>query len=490
LRRVTAGVYRRAVSRRLAARPSPDAAPRPSPAARRVPGVLALQRAAGNRAVAQLLRQPTTTLLTPTGARRAAAQMNKRYDENSIRGLQSLMRRTPGTVFTPADAEALAELQHADGLHATGVADTETLDALLSHLGPGGAVRSLMIHMVVDNAGVDVSRASEIVFDPALAMASDVRFLPGGVPEIHLGNAAFASSAAMLREIRTQLAAAPPTPTLAGAGPPLADAKGAIAANRAKLRDPRAIRIVQGTVGTKPTGSWDEDTVRHIGSHQLGIGHAQDGKLDDETMEALVENLVVHGEHDAAIALIIAFYKLDRRHAFDVRYVPAALASKPTARAQTLSTAPPGTGVAGVVELYPLAFRQPFAGLVGTIAHELGHIEQNLDGISSEHVREFLSHGIQVEAKGLPAQEIESVDEIDRIYHSKPPVRAGLIDAVTHMLEHWQRMTTDEKEENHARYIELRDLVLDRIDIEAMPDQKQKLGPVIRLLKTADAGVP
>jgi hypothetical protein len=192
-------------------------------------------------------------------------------------------------------------------------------------------------------------------------------------------------------------------------------------------------------------------------------------------------------EHDAALQVLIDYYDLDRAHAWDVHYVP----TQPTGRgaiahAQTLAIA---NGVGGVVEIYPAGVMQPLAGLVHTLAHELGHVEQRVAGIAGDAVREFLSEGIEIESKGMPVESIESDGDIDLMIQGKPTSTPGFVTDAGQMMNAWNAMTQTEKAANHDRYKQLRAVIVARIG-QGTRTQQTKLAPFVRRLQNADAGIP
>jgi hypothetical protein len=465
----------------------PQAAAQPT----RADHVLALQKTAGNRAVTRLLRQAGGTHLTPQAARAAAADVNKRYDEESIRALKFFANRPPDATFTESDATALAAVQQALGLAPTGKADDAFLNALLKQLGPTHAAHSLIIHLVADHADLDVSSAVSIVHDDSLTTAGELHSLGGGVAEIKLGTAAFADLRTLMAEIKKQLAKAPAASAVAAVpAAVLKDSKAqedAIAFNKARLSDPRSVKIVEGVFGAKPSGKWTADAVRHIAGKQQAMGVKADGKVDKALMVYLSIELPAQGRHDAAIQLIIDYYDLDRAHAWDVVYVPTQPSGRgANANAQTLGI---GNGVGGVVEIYPLGFSQMFEGLVHTIAHELGHTDQRTQGIASDQVREFLSKCIELESKGMPEEAFESEASIDDLIANRPPSEHGFVGDAGQLMEHWTAMTAAEKATYHDRYKQVRTLVLARI-ATGSAGQQAKLAPFVRRMQTADAGVP
>ena len=241
------------------------------------------------------MRQPAPgALLTPRAAASAATATARVYDEDSIRFIKGLAGLPPDATFTATDAEAVAQLKKALGVTApTGDTGAPFLDLVLRNAtATAPAMRSQLIHLVVDHAGLDVSAALSVVYDPTATAASAVDWSPGGVASIRLGNASFASYATMVAEIRKQLAVRPPAAAAPTAVPAavLKDAtqqRDAIAFNAAKLGDRRSILLVQGATGSPASGRWDTDAVRHIAMRQQALGQAGDGRLDQATFEAV-----------------------------------------------------------------------------------------------------------------------------------------------------------------------------------------------------------
>ena len=261
----------------------------------------------------------------------------------------------------------------------------------------------------------------------------------------------------------------------------------AIAFNRAKLSDKRSIRIVEGLFGAKVTGAWSADAVRHIAAKQAETGYKPNGKLELPTLEFVSAMLNGQNEQDAALQVLIDYFDLDRAHAWDVHYVATQPSGKrANAHAQTLAIA---NGVGGVVEIYPAGVMQPLAGLVHTLAHELGHVEQRVAGIASDAVREFLSEGIEIESKGMPEESIESDADIDLMIQGKPTGSPGFITDAGQMMNAWDAMTQTEKAANHARYKQLRAIIVARIG-QGTRTQQTKLAPFVARLQRADAGIP
>ena len=439
------------------------------------------------------IQRQSTTLLNPSAAAAAAADVTNRYDEDSIRTLESFSGQTADGVFDAADAEALAQAQHAAALTPSGKADVATLNFLLRTVTPSPAKRSALIHLVVDHANIDVSGALNVVPDPNLTAASESDTLPGGVSTIKIGDRGFASYSVMVAEIRKRLAATPAASPLTPVPPAVFTdtlyQKTAIFFNTARINDRRSIRLLQGALGSKATGQWDVDLVRHVAAKEQTLGLAPSGVIGEGTLAAIASDMIAVGSHDGVLQLIVDYYNLDRSHAFNIVFDPNPPPGKPFAEAET-TRATTGTGTPGVVHVFPLAFTQPFAGLVHTVAHELGHIQQVMQGIGSEDVREFLSEGIEIESGTLPMESIESDADIDLMNRNQQPAHGGFILDANRMLFHWGQMLAAEKQTHHQRFKELRQIIERRIATEASPSQKTKLATFLNRLKTADNGVP
>lgn len=437
-------------------------------------------------------RQPASRLLSPAAAGTAVTDVRNRYDEDSIRTLETFSGQAADGVFDAADAEAVAQLQNALGVTPNGKADVATLNAMLRIVGPTLAARSALIHLVVDHANIGTSTTLGVVFNPGLSTASNIATLPGGVSTIQIGNAGFASYNVMVAEIRKQLAVKPsasavtPVPASVLSAPALQ--KAAISLNSQRMNDPRSIRLLQGALGSAVTGRWDVDLVRHVAAKQQSAGLIGLGTLDDPTLAAIAADMIANGSQDGVLQLIIDYYNLDRAHALSVVFDPNPPTSHANAEAETLSIGP-GAGRPGVVRIFPLAFSRPFANLVHTVAHELAHVQQVIQGIVSLDVREFLSEGIEIESKGMPVESLESDADIDRMIRGVEPLKPGLLQDAQRMLHHWGRMTQPEKRTHHQRFKDLRSTIVNRINNEGSPTQRTKLAPFVQRLANADNGV-
>jgi len=438
-------------------------------------------------------RQQSATLLTPAAATAAVADVTSRYDEDSIRMLEAFARQPSDGVFDTADAEAIAKFQQTFRLTPNGKADVALLDVFLQIARPIPAQRSALIHLVIDHANLDVSGVLAVVYDPSLTAASDIRTLPGGVSTILIGDQGFASYRVMVAEIRRRLSATP-TASPVTAVPPAVFTdtffqNTAILINNLRINDPRSIRLLQGALGSKATGKWDVDLVRHVAAKQQTLGSFPSGTLDEGTFAAVAAEMIARGSHDGVLQLIVDYYNLDRSHMFDIVFDPNQPPGHPTAQAET-SRGAGGFNIPGVVRVFPFGFAQPFSSLVHTVAHEIEHIHQVMQGIASEPVREFLSEGIEIESIGMPTEAIESDADIDLIVRDKLPVNPGFLKDADRMLHFWGQMTPAEKQTHHQRFKDIRSIIVSRIATEASASQQRKLATFVRNFQAADAGVP
>jgi hypothetical protein len=451
--------------------------------------VLALQATAGNQAVTRLLRQPAPGPLAPAAARAAVADMSQRYGEDSIRLVQTLAGRPATGTFSEADAEAVAGMQQA--MHATpnGTADVPWIDGLLKVLGTAAAPHSALIRIAVDRAKLDTSGVLGVEHDHTIVGASMIDSAPG-VNTIRLGDAAFHDYRTLVGEIRKRLAVKP-SGLHASAAPPevLSDpAKqhSALALNSRVLDDPRSIRLLQGLLGAKLTGAWDVDLVRRVAAKQAAAGLSPSGIVGEPTVEALGNDLIARNDYDAVLRLIVDYYGLDASHALDIAF--DANPPRADAAGETMGVGP-AMGVPGIVRVFPLAFQQPWAGLVHVVAHELGHVQQVMAGVDSLNVREFLSRAIETESAGLPLEAIESDAALDVMIRGGTPSNIGFIHHAGALVHYYEQMTPAEKRAQHARFVQMRELIRTRVVSEGTPTQQAKLAPFIRRLERADAGV-
>lgn len=80
------------------------------------------------------------------------------------------------------------------------------------------------------------------------------------------------------------------------------------------LGEAAGINALQGGLGTEVSGTFDAATNQAIATYQTNNNLARtDGKLDRDTLDRLVRNLVTNGNHTAAAAIARDFFKLDEQ---------------------------------------------------------------------------------------------------------------------------------------------------------------------------------
>ena len=105
------------------------------------------------------------------------------------------------------------------------------------------------------------------------------------------------------------------------------------------------------------------------------------------------------------------------------------------------------------VRVGPGGMAQPFAGVVHTIAHEFEHVRQLHAGEASRFVHEFLGEAVEIVSAGMPTELLEST--------AADP--AAFADDAGRALENWNQMTPAEQTTHRARFLEVRQVVRDRI---------------------------
>ena len=427
-----------------------------------------LQRQAGNRAVASLVGKglPATRLLcapasghdpvvvsrlldspavlqrapgplTPAEEKAAIAFSKAHYDLNSVRVIQVIVATTVDGKFGPVSAQAVATFQAARGITATGQVDQPTLDAVVARCVTNGQ-QDYGIYAAANFFALPTGTAALTVsFKSAQAAAGANSFESGGLRVITLGPTAMTSSTKIRDTITAQLA----VPAPAVAAPNLlkpAQAKAAIASNKAKWHDPRSIRAIQGFIGATPDGVFSADTVQRIANFQNGAGLKEDGVIGRITVNPIVMGLAGASSQNGAIRAIIDFYRLDPNGLVDIHFDSA----DPN-NATTTDQAIPGNSA---ITISPNAFAQGFAGLVHTVAHEFEHVRQNRVGIADLPISEFLGERIEILSKGMDEEDL-----------------AGFMDDAGRAVAQWNLMPAAQRRANFGKFVEVRNKVRARL---------------------------
>ena len=132
-----------------------------------------------------------------------------------------------------------------------------------------------------------------------------------------VGGIAFLTAGILRTVIASQLAL--PAPAVPAAGPRPDHLNGAqeIAAsnfNLAKFNDLRSVMAIQGLVGSAPDGKFGSDTAERIAEFQQTNGLTADGKVGEQTLRVMVQQLNVANQQNAAIRLIIDFFNLSEHY--------------------------------------------------------------------------------------------------------------------------------------------------------------------------------
>ncbi len=418
--------------------------------------VRSLQRAAGNAAVAGMVRRRVLARapgpLAPAQERAAVAAGKALLTRTGVRVLQEIVNTTVDGGFGPITAQAVATFQGASALGQTGIVDRATLDALVASA-VTNAMQDEAIFLVADWENLDiVSGTLTVRHDPALAgiVDSNMTRQGGDLRVITIGTAAFANSTRLGNAIRTNVGAANPAhPAPAAAPASLTPAQAAAATrfNRSKFRDRRSAEIIQSLCGAALTGTLTDDTAQRITVIQGAAGLTQDGKVGRQTLRELVRRLDVAGQRDAAIRLIIDFHRFNEDGLLDIAFD----ATVTTSNAETGSAQIPGPTT---IRVGPSAFTQGYEGLVHTIAHELEHTRQRRVGVQNRNLREFLGERIEILSVGMEEENF-----------------AGLVDDAGRALAQFNAMPAALRKQNWARFVEVRTKVRARFAAAPAADQ-------------------
>ena len=379
--------------------------------------------------------------LSPAQETAAVAFSKSLYDVNSVRVIQVIVASMVDGRFGPVAAQAVATFQQARGIPASGQVDQPTLDAVVARCVTNGQ-QDFGIYLVADFFGIATrANALTVSFKTGQAAAGANKFEGGGLRLITLGPTALTNSAKIRDTINAQLAV--PAPAVAPPGPTpnllkAAQVRTAIAANKAKLRDPRSVRAIQAFIGSTPDGTFNADTVQRIANFQNGAGLKEDGQIGRITLNPLVIGMGTSGNQNSAIRAVLDFFRLDENGLADIHF-DTADTNNATTRAQAI----PGNSR---ITLSPTAFANGFAALVHTIAHEMEHVRQNRVGIADLPISEFLGERVEILSKGMDEENL-----------------AGFMDDARRALREWKLMPAAQRRANFAKFVEVRNKVRARL---------------------------
>lgn len=383
----------------------------------------------------------------------AIAYTNARYDERSVRILQIITGAAVDGQFGHLSAEAVAAFQSANGLGIDGKTGELTLNVMIADR-VAAARHEHAIQLVVDFFNLNVTSDTLTVhFDPALAVAGATTFESGNLRVIRVGTPAFASAATLRAAIAAQLAAPAPAPAVIGPRPAhLTNAAEleAINFNKLHFRDRRSVLAFQGLVGTRPDGVIGRDTVERIAEFQNVNGLTIDGMIGDgETLPVMVNQLIAANNQNAAIRLIIDFYRLrDADNLLDVFFDPTLAVNADT-------DFRPNEPVR--VRIGPRPLARPFPDMVHTIAHEFEHVRRLKEGIVTAATHEFLGEAIEILSVGMLEEDLETLAP------GAPGFVPGFASDANRAVTNWNAMPLADRQRFRNRFIAVRQRVRDRI---------------------------
>lgn len=414
----------------------------------------------------QVSRQGLLTAAEET----SAINFSRRYDERSVRIIQIITGTNVDGNFGRLTAEAVAAFQDANGLTVDGKVGENTLDVMVPNRVAANR-REHAIQLIADFHNLDVtSDTLTIHFDPAIGFGSlaTTTFESGNLRVIRLGPLAFLTARVLRFVIERELAV--PAPAAAPVGPrPTqlnnAEELAAIRFNRGRFQDRRAVLAFQGLVGTGLDGIIGRDTVERIAEFQNANGLTVDGKIgQDETLPAMVNQLIAAANQNAAIRMIIDFFDIrDDGNLLDVRFDPSVAANAAT-------DFRPNEPVR--VRIGPGGLAQPFAGIVHTIAHEFEHVRRLKEGIAPAATHEFLGEAIEILSVGMPEEDLEAVAP------GAPGFVAGFADDAGRALANWNAMPLADRQRFRGRFIAVRQRVRDRV-AAGTPAQQALHAPLV-----------
>jgi len=390
-------------------------------------------------------------LLTPVQEQSAIHYNNRRYDLRSRMIIQNVAGSAQDGIIGPLTVEAIATFQSTNGLAVDGKVGPQTLDAMVRER-VGAALQEHAIQLVVDFHNLDLSDTLTITHDPSLILTlAHTTFEPGGQRVIRLGRISFLTAGVLKAVIERELAIPAPAAVPAGPRPShlnAAEERAAIRFNRIRYTTEKAIKGMQGLVGSVPAdGIIGPDTVQRIAAYQNTHGLTVDGKAGENTLRQMVADLDGRMQQNTAIHMIMDFYNMRTFGALlDISYD----------HSLTTSNASTGGIIPGpsIVKIGRPGFSQGFEGLVHTIAHELEHVRQRRDGILNRDVREFLGEAVEIVSANMPEEDV-----------------AGFFNDARRALRHWNRIPAAEQRTNWARFTQVRNQVRRRHGLATPAEQ-------------------
>ena len=420
-----------------------------------VPVVIAMQRTAGNAAVAATLARKGGPLSDPDAeaAWRHYRGGPFRFDQNCDRIILSVLRQG-GDTFLPASAQALARFQDRAGLVADGKIDVLTLDALFRNLVANDR-HSQAIHLVdLFFATLARDESLTIRYNAALPTDSTTKTEAGELFVVEVGPSAFADVTTLAGVLtaatqRTGVILGPlglPVPSLLSP----AQERDAIAFNTARFPSLKSMFAIQGLLsgGKAFAPAMDAQTVQLIADLQRAMKIPISGSIDDDTLQEFVTRLLARGQHNSALLLIAEGHSaINMSGLLDF----AADLSLPGDFELDAS------GVAGPtsVRFGQETFKQDFAGMTHTIAHAATQARLLQNGITSQEVRGFFGARTEILSIGMEEEGFGAGATGTALFGT------GFIQDAEDALYNFKNMTVRERK----RFFRFFDEVRDKVDI-------------------------
>jgi peptidoglycan hydrolase-like protein with peptidoglycan-binding domain len=422
-------------------------------------GFTGIRQQVGNRALNRLLdksrkaRRPFSqaspfyllrqALLNAAQETSAIGYNSVRYDSRSARIIQIVSGTPVDGAFSKDTVQSVASYQQA---HPPLVVDGKVGPNTLNVMVPDRTAANFHEHaiqLVADFYNLNVtSDTLSVHFDAGLATPFDTSFQSGNLRVIRIGSSGITDADTLRDTIQAGLDVPAPPAVIFGERPThltTAQEKAATLFNRSRFQDPRSVKAIQGLVGTEYDAAFGPDTAERIAEFQSTSGLDMDGKVNEDTLAEMVTLLDLIGEQDSAIRMIIDFYDMSEFGSLlDIFFDPTVTANAVT------EAAVPGPSI---IRIGPKAFAPGFAGLVHTIAHELEHVRQNREGLTSVAVAEFLGERVEILSRGM-----------------REEAAAGVMSDARRALANWNNMTVDEQRENWDAFVEVRDKVRERFN--------------------------
>lgn len=384
------------------------------------------------------------------------AQAAPALRDANVRTVQATLARTGHAVantgqWDAATVAALTAYQAARRVGGNGVLDAATLGALVADL-VGANQLDFALGLIADffqlaSPDLIALRVNHLAPGGGAAATDSTLSWENGLRVIAVYWDVVPQVARVQATLGFQLAV--PAPAVVAVPVPAvlapADAQAAVADLRGQLREPRALRVLQGAVGATSSGVADVETVQRLAAWQ-GAGT---GRLDDASVERLVmTELVAQRLHDSAIRLVIAYHGVaDHAALVGVYYDGMLNLYDRQAEALALSldfdpNSPLQRPGPTVLHVGPKAFRS-YAALVQNLVHESEHIRHNRDGVQRDVVREF-----EAEVAEMLAAPIEDVTNL-------------FLDDGHRAFDNWNLLTPAEQRDRWPSFEQIRDKLRD-----------------------------